>query len=113
MDWNKIVDSCVVTEGEAKNIATLACLPALFQNLIYALLFFSTIVAVFLIIYSGIKFITSGGDPKQVEGARHTMTYAIVGLIIIFLSFFIINLIAGITGAECIKIFGFGNCLGQ
>lgn len=99
-------DNCVTAEG----VATLQCIPTVFNNLVTAALFFSGIIAVFIIVMSGIKFITSGGDPKQVEGAKGTLTYAIIGLVLILLSFFIINIIAGITGAECIKLFGFDNC---
>lgn len=110
-DWDEIVNNCVTIDSKTGDkVATLKCLPAVFQNVVFAALLFAGVVAVFLIIYSGIKFITSGGDPKQVEGARHTMTYAIIGLVVILLSFFIINLIANITGATCILNFGFGTC---
>jgi len=105
MDWNKIVPECI--KG---GVATLDCVPALFQNLIGTLLSLAGVVALFFIIFSGFKYITSGGDPKQVEGARHTLTYAVIGLLVIFFSFFIINLIAQTTGVECIKLFGFTNC---
>lgn len=108
MDWNQIAPGCV-----QEDVATLSCLPALFQNIVSAALLFAGVVALFLIIISGIKFITSGGDPKQVEGARHTMTYAIIGLIIILLSFFIINVIAKVfvpNNPGCITLFGFTNC---
>lgn len=105
MDWT----SCLFDPNGVK-VATLDCIPLVFNNIVTALLIFSGIVAVFLIIVSGIKFMTSGGDPKQVEGAKHTMTYAIIGLIIILLSFFIIKIIAGVTGVNCITIFGLNNC---
>jgi len=104
--WNEIVPECVTDEG----VATLKCLPAVFRLGLDALLLFAGVAALFFIIFSGIKFLTSGGDPKQVEGARKTMTYAIVGLVVILLSFFIINIIADITGAGCIKSFGFDTC---
>lgn len=81
-----------------RGIATLDCLPNLLQNIITWLLVFAGIVALFFIIFSGIKFITSSGDPKQVEGARHTLTYAIIGLLVVLLSYFIVNTIFGITG---------------
>lgn len=106
IQWNTIVPDCVTAEG----VATLTCLPAVFKNLVTAVLVFAGIVALFLIIFSGIKFLTSGGDPKQVEGARKTLTYAIIGLVVILSSFAIINIIAGVTGVDCIKQFGFGNC---
>lgn len=106
MDWNSIVKDCVTSEG----VAQLTCLPAVFKNVLNWALILAGTVAVFFIIFSGIKFITSGGDPKQVEGARKTATWAIIGLLIILFSFAIINIIAGITGADCIKEFGFTNC---
>jgi len=55
-------------------------------------------------------FLTSGGDQKRVESAKKTMTFAILGIVLIFLSFAIINLIAYVTGVSCIKILGFQAC---
>lgn len=65
-------------------------------------------VSLFLIIAAGIKFVTSGGG-KAVEEAKNMITYAVIGLIIVLASFFIVDLIAGLTGVTCILTFGF-NC---
>lgn len=102
MDWT----SCLSPEG----VATLSCIPIVFQNVVKWTFIFAAVVAVFFIIFSGLKFIRSGGQPKLVEDARNTLTYAIIGLIIVLLSFFIINVISDITNVPCIKQFGFGNC---
>lgn len=91
-------------------VATLDCLPVLFGNVVTSALALSGAVALILIVYSGIKFITSGGDAKEVEGARKILTYAVIGLIVILLAYFIVNVIANITGVECIKQFGFNSC---
>lgn len=110
MDWK----DCLAKDKDGKlipgDVATLNCIPAVVQNIIYAAFLFAGIVAVILIIYSGIKFVLSGGDPKQVEGARKTMTYAIIGFVLILLSFAILNLISTVTGVNCITFFGFTNC---
>lgn len=108
VDLSKAAGCIDTSNGIA--VATLGCIPYILKNLISAALAFSGAVAVILIIVSGIKFITSRGDAKQVEGARKTMTYAILGLILIFFSFLILNLIAYITGAQCITMFGFSTC---
>lgn len=93
-------------------VATLDCLPNLFQNIISWLLYFAGAAAVFLIILSGIKFITSGGEAKQAEEARKTLTYAVIGLVVILLAFFIISIISHVTGVACIfKPFGLNTCL--
>lgn len=104
--WNTIIKDCVTPKG----VATLSCLPALFVNIVNALLGLSGAVALFLVIYSGVKLITSGGEAKQVEGARKTLTYAIIGLVVVLTSFIVINLISTVTGLGCIKQFGFTNC---
>lgn len=44
------------------------------------------IIAVVMVIISGFKFITSGGDSGQITSAKHTLIYAIVGLIIVALA---------------------------
>jgi len=102
MDWT----SCLSPEG----VATLSCIPIVFQNIVTWALIFAAVSAIFLIMFAGIKFLRSGGQEKLVEDARNTLTYAIIGLIIILLSFAIINTISAVTGVGCIKQFGFGNC---
>jgi len=47
---------------------------------------FSVVVAVVLSIYSGILFITSSGDPENIQKATKALTAAIIGLLIVFLS---------------------------
>ena len=83
---------------ENGDVATLACIPVVINNVINAALVFSGVIALVLIIYSGIKYITSRGDQTAIESAKKTLTYAIIGLIVIFLSFFIVNLISTLTG---------------
>lgn len=103
-------DECLQPPGDPNGIATLQCVPIVFENIVRAALLFAGVVALFFIIISGIRLITSGGDPKAVEGARKTLTFAIIGLVIILLSFFIISVIGYITGVDCISTFGFDTC---
>jgi len=100
-----------ITRPIQGDVASLDCLPILFGNIIYWALVFAGIVALFFLIFGGIKLLVSGGDAKQVEGARKTVTWAIIGLIVIILSFMILNIIADITGVGCIKLFGFTQCI--
>ncbi len=97
-------------KGVNGEVLTFNCIPYLFQNLLTWLFAFAGIAALFFIIFAGIKFITSGGDAKQVESARKTLTYAIIGLVVILLSGLILNLVSDITNVGCIEMFGFTNC---
>jgi hypothetical protein len=62
-------------------------------RVITILFIISVIIALAFLIYGGIKWITSGGDKAAVEAARNTIVAAIVGLVIVFLSYFILNII--------------------
>lgn len=99
----------------ANGVATIDCVFPLMANLIYWLLVFSGTVSLIIIIISGLRFIVSGGESKSVETAKKTMTFAVLGLLLIFLSFFILNIIAYVTNVACLKDvtkagFGFTSC---
>ena len=49
------------------------------------------ILAVIMIIVAGMKYITSGGDAQSVAGAKRTLIYAIVGLIVAALAQIIVR----------------------
>lgn len=51
------------------------------------------IVAVIMIIIAGFRFVTSGGDSNAVSGARKTIIYAIVGLLVVLLSQAIVHFV--------------------
>lgn len=59
------------------------------------------LVALGFLVWGGIKWLTSEGDKNAVEGARNHIINAIIGLIVIFLSYLIVNiLLAFITGGR-------------
>ena len=49
--------------------------------------------ALLYLVYGGFKWLTSGGDKAAVAAAREHIIAAIVGLVIIFLSYFILNIL--------------------
>ena len=44
-----------------------------------------------MIIVAGVMYTTSGGNAGQVSKAKGALTYAVVGLIVAFLAFAIVN----------------------
>jgi hypothetical protein len=103
MDWN--TNNC----DHGTGIPDIACITPLFQRAIGIAVGLVGTVSLLLIIYAGIKYITSGGG-KGVEEAQKILTYAIIGLLIVLFSFFIVGLIAGFTGVQCLMKFGIDNC---
>ncbi len=53
------------------------------------------VAAVIMMIIGGIMFVTASGDSQRVNSAKNTIIYAIVGLVVIVLARFIIELIVG------------------
>ena len=53
------------------------------------------VVSVVMIIFGGFKYITSGGDAGGVTGAKNTILYAIVGLVIVALAQVIVRFVIG------------------
>lgn len=51
------------------------------------------VVAVIMIILGGFKYITSGGDSGNVTGAKNTILYAVIGLIIVALAQIIVRFV--------------------
>lgn len=89
--------------ASADGIARISDLTCIFQRVVSYALGFAGIVLFVLLVTGGFKFITSGGDPKAVEGARNTITYAVIGLIVVIASFLILVLIYNITGVDVTK----------
>lgn len=53
------------------------------------------IAAVIMIIVSGLRFISSGGDAQKVAGAKNNLVGAIIGLVIIALASTIVSFVVG------------------
>lgn len=116
--WNDIVKDCVQTvitkdkDGNVtsivKDVATLSCIPAIFLNVLGALLMFAGLTALIMFIIGSFKYMDSEGDPKKIEGAKHNFEFGITGLAIVVFSFAIISIISIVTRTPCIVRFGFG-----
>lgn len=82
------------------DVATIADLGGIIKNLFGYALGLAGIVLFILLLVGGFQFITSGGDPKAADGAKKTITSAIIGLIVILVSYIILVIIKNITGVD-------------
>ncbi len=51
------------------------------------------VLAIIILLWAAIDWLSSGGDKQKVAAARMKVTYAIIGLVVVFLAFFIVNFI--------------------
>lgn len=63
------------------------------SDILYYLIYFSGVVSFAFTLVAGIKFVTSGGDPKKLAGAQATLTYALIGLVVTILSFVFLRVV--------------------
>jgi heme/copper-type cytochrome/quinol oxidase subunit 2 len=57
------------------------------------------VIAVIMIIVGGFRYITSAGNPEGAKGARNTILYAIIGLVIVALAQLIVHFVLNKTTA--------------
>lgn len=81
-------------------VATIADLGGIFTNIVQDLVGFAGIALFIMLLVGGFRYITAGGDPKAVDAAQKTITYAIMGLVLILASYLILVLIKLITGVD-------------
>jgi len=68
---------------------------SIFTTVVNVLLFVIGAISVIMLIYGGIRYTTSAGDSGAVTSAKNTIMYAIIGLIIAFLAFAVVNWVLG------------------
>jgi Type IV secretion system pilin len=68
---------------------------ALALNIVSFFLGFLGLVAVIMIIYGGITYVTAAGNQEKVDSAKKIIMYAIVGIIIVLISFALVNTVIG------------------
>src|SRR3990170_5645008 len=77
-------------------------------NIISAIIILVLIVAAliffFMLVLGGIKYITSGGDKGKTEEARGQITAALIGLVIVFAAWAIVNLVSIFFGVTIFQL---------
>ncbi len=80
--------------------AELADLEYVFHRIISALFFAGGFVAFAYLIIGGFKYLTSSGDEDAMESAKKTVTFAVLGLLIITFSWLFLNVLGKTLGIE-------------
>ena len=65
---------------------------------------FASLISFFLLIFGGFQVIVAAGDAKKAEQGKAAITGAVIGLLVVFGSFWIVQIISVITGQ---KLLGF------
>ncbi len=85
--WNAGAKKC------GDNAANGPSLPATVTNAINILLFIIGVAAVIVIVIQGFRFVNSDGDSSQVSKAKNGIIFAIIGLVVAFMAYALVNFI--------------------
>jgi hypothetical protein len=81
-DWDDANNKCVGKNSDMNGII---------QTVINIMLFIVGILSVIMIIFGGIRYVTSTGDKGKVDSAKNTILYAIVGLVVAIVAFAVVQ----------------------
>ena len=69
-------------------------------GIIQLLLFLAFILAIIYLLWGGISWISSGGNKESLAAAKKKITYALLGLVLVLLSFAILYTFGNIFGVN-------------
>lgn len=79
-------------------VARFGNLSTLLNQVLPTLMVVSSIVCLAMLLMGAFSYVTSSGEQEKVQKARKTITYSILGLVLIFLSYLLVRIISFITG---------------
>lgn len=79
-------------------MATIQCIECIFKNFLNIATALAGLAVFVMFLVGGFKYLTSAGDPKATESAKNTLTYAVLGLVLIIAAWFILQFIEEFTG---------------
>lgn len=82
----------------AQDAAGLTEIESIVGSVISVVVGLGFVAMLILIVMAGFKYLTSGGEPKAIQSANQTFTWALLGVVFMAVAWVILQLIAGITG---------------
>lgn len=90
-----IVMSASIISGAVADVISQAKGGDFVQGIMNTAFIWAGIIAVIMMIWGGIQYVTSTGDPSAAKKGRDTILYAAIGLLIVILAAVIINTVVG------------------
>lgn len=84
----------------AEDVATIQGVGCLIANVLSVAITMIGILAFVMFIVASFRYLVAGGNSKNVELAKGTITYAIAGIVVAISAFILLNLITQFTGVD-------------
>ena len=92
--------------ANAAPVAPLPIICTIFQTIKIILAAIGFGIAVIMIIWGGIQYMTAGGDPEKAGKARKMIINGLIGFAIVFAAIFILALVQGLLTGSGITLIG-------
>ena len=87
------------SEDELPNPTGVQDVPSLIGKIIQGVLGVVGSLALLVFIFGGVTWMTSGGNPEKIKKGQQNIIWAVAGIVVIFTSYAVINLIFEILGS--------------
>lgn len=71
-------------------------IPTLIGNILSLLLFLAGALAIISILVGAFQYVVSGGNPAGIAKAKSTISFAIIGLVIVILALVVVQFVRGL-----------------
>ena len=71
-----------------------------FKNVVSVVVGLGFVALLVMLIWAGFKYLTSGGEPKAVQAAHQTVTWALLGVVFMAVAWIVLQLIKAFTGID-------------
>lgn len=79
----------------AKNLPAADPVDVMIKNGFNLALALAGAIAVAFIIYGGIKYMISRGNPDEIKKARDSILYSVIGIVVVMIAFIVVNFVIG------------------
>lgn len=92
------IDADSITAGYGPCPSGLDQIESVFSNVISVMVGLGFIALLVVVIMAGFKYLRSGGEPKALQSAHQTFTWAILGILFMIIAWLTLVLIENFTG---------------
>lgn len=100
-------ETSTTIQGPLKTFGKNITLGSILSTALSYIFFAAGFGVLLMLLAGGFTYMTSGGDPKKTESAKGQLTNALIGFVIIFVAFWLVQAAGYIFGIQAINgIFG-------
>lgn len=95
--------SGVCVGGEANDVATIQGIECLMGNVLSVFFAVIGLAAFIMVVIGATRILLSGGNSKNVDTGKKTITLAIIGIVVALAGFILVRVLSGFTGVDLLQ----------